>query len=68
MAKGGVGEVGGLCHNGIYLISPPPPPASALCSISMIPLISHQSSVFPLPPLILYKRRLIPLNNNYSLR
>ena len=47
----------------------PPLPASALCSISMIPLISHQFSVFPLPPpLILYKRRLIPLNNNYSLR
>lgn len=49
MAKGGEEEVGGLCHNGIYLISPPPP-ASALCSISMIPLISHQFSVFPLPP------------------
>ena len=27
----------------------PPPPATALCSISMIPFIGHQFSVFPSP-------------------
>ena len=47
---GGGGEVGGLwlCHNGMI-----PPPATALCSISMIPFIGHQFSVFP-PPLLYF--------------